>query len=97
MASESTTTTSHQRIKEWVTQRGGHPAMVKDTGTKNDPGVLRIDFPGYSGKDSLSSIDWDTFFTKFDESHLAFLYQETTADGKPSRFCKFVRRDEARH
>jgi hypothetical protein len=57
--------------------------------------VLRIDFPGYSGKDTLAEISWDEFFEKFDEKKLAFLYQEKTATGRPSRFCKLVGRDQA--
>ena len=65
--------------------------MVKGTGgKKDDTGILRIDFPGYSGDGSLQEISWDEFFAKFDESKLEFLYQEQTADGKESRFNKFV-------
>lgn len=72
-------------------QRGGVPSMVKGTGKKkDDTGILRIDFPGYSGEDSLQEISWEEFFQKFDESKLEFLYQEKTADGKESRFNKFV-------
>lgn len=64
--------------------------MVKGTGKKNDTGILRIDFPGYSGEDSLQEISWDDFFKKFDESKLEFLYQDMTSDGEMSRFNKFV-------
>ena len=34
-----------------------------------------------------------SFFDKFEEANLAFIYQEETADGELSRFCKFVDRD----
>lgn len=85
------TTTDHATIQHWVEERGGHPACVKGTGDKNDTGLLRIDFPGYSGEESLQPISWDEFFEKFDEANLAFLYQETQ-DGKPSRFSKLVQR-----
>jgi len=67
------------------------PSVVKGTAKKKDGGgILRIDFPGYSGEDSLQEISWEEFFQKFDESKLEFLYQEKTADGKESRFNKFV-------
>lgn len=54
--------------------------------------MLRIDFPGYDD-DRFEPISWDEFFKKFDEEGLAMLYQDKTADGKVSRFYKFVSRD----
>ena len=95
MAGASKTTTDHDVIRKWVEERGGKPATVKRTGDEEEPGVLRIDFPGYSGKDSLEEISWDQFFEKFDEKNLAFLYQEQTRDGEESRFFKFVSRETA--
>ena len=90
----SKVTTDHDEIRRWVEKRGGRPATVKRTEKGGEPGVLRIDFPGYSGEDTLEEISWDDFFKKFEEAKLAFVYQETTADGKPSRFSKLVRRTE---
>lgn len=96
MSGESRTTTDHDTIRQWVEKREGKPAAVKSTIKGADAGLLRIDFPGYSGGDSLQEISWDDFFEKFEEKHLAFLYQDTTSSGEPSRFFKFVSRD-ARH
>jgi hypothetical protein len=96
MASDSTKkTTDHATIRQWVEERGGHPAMVKGTGSQGEAGVLRIEFPGYSNSnsDSLKEISWDEFFNKFDEKHLAFLYQDEMRSGQESRFSKFVSRD----
>jgi hypothetical protein len=90
--SQATTTTDHETIRQWVEQRGGYPATVKST-ADDEPGVLRIDFPGYGGGNSLERISWESFFGKFESSDLAFLYQERTDEGEPSRFCKFVGRD----
>jgi len=92
--SESKQTTDHDEIRRWVEERGGRPAHVKGTGGKDDAGLLRIEFPGYDDEDDsdVEPIEWDEFFRKFDESRLAFLYQEKKADGKPSTFNKFVRR-----
>ena len=89
--SQAQQTTDHQKIREWVEERGGFPATVKATAEDDEPGILRIDFPGYSGEDTLERISWEDFFEKFDESDLAFLYQEEL-DGDESRFCKFVSR-----
>jgi len=89
--SKSGSTTDHEEIRAWVEKRGGKPVTVKGTGDKEEhAGILRIDFPGYSGGDSLEPISWEEFFQKFDESGLEFLYQEETSDGKESRFNKFV-------
>lgn len=87
-SSASKLTTNHDTIRNWVEDRGGQPSTVKDT--DHGVGILRIDFPGYSGEDSLQHISWEDFFQKFDDNGLAFLYQEQTTDGKQSRFNKFV-------
>jgi hypothetical protein len=89
---EAKTTTDHNQIRKWAEQRGAHPATVEGTGGRNDAGLLRIDYPGYRGKQSLREISWDEFFKKFDENNLAFLYQEKTATGRTSRFSKLVSR-----
>jgi hypothetical protein len=95
MAGNSQMTTDHNVIRKWAEARGGQPATVKGTGSHGEAGVLRIDFPGYSGGDRLEHISWDEFFKKFDENHLAFLYQDQTSDGKESRFFKLVSRETA--
>ena len=95
--STSKTTTNHNEIQRWVEERGGHPARVKGTENKKSAGVLRIDYPGYSGEESLEAITWEEFFDGFDENDLAFLYQDKTADGKQSRFSKLVSRNTTEH
>jgi hypothetical protein len=89
---ESQTTTDHDTIRQWVEERNGKPATVVTTGDAEEPGILRIDFPEAEPDDNLQEIEWDQFFEKFDESDLAFLYQDETADGETSYFCKFVRK-----
>lgn len=90
--SESLKTTDHETIRRWAEERDGHPAHVKRTGSEDDAGILRIDFPGWSGEGELEEISWEEFFRTFDDSNLAFLYQERTASGERSNFNKFVRR-----
>jgi len=80
-------TTNHDEIRKWVEARGGFPAHVRETGSGNDLGVLRIDYPGFSGQDTLERIEWDEWFDAFDLNNLAFLYQ-----GGRSRFSKLVDR-----
>lgn len=85
--SEARTTTNHDEIRKWAEARDGHPAMVD---TKGKGGILRIDFG--EPEDGLEQIEWDEFFRIFEESKLAFLYQDEVKSGKTSRFNKFVER-----
>jgi hypothetical protein len=87
------TTTDHDTIRKWAEERGGHPASVKGTGSEDDPGLLRIDFPGYGGGGKLEEISWDEFFQGFEENQLAFLYEED----RNSRFSKLIRRENRSH
>jgi len=91
----SQTTTDHDQIRQWAEERGAHPACVKGTGGKGDAGVLRLDFPGYTGADSLQEISWDEFFEKFEDQKLALLYQDTTKGGQKSNFNKLVKRSRS--
>lgn len=84
---EATTTTDHDSIRAWIEERNGRPARVK---TGGQGGILRIDFGDTD--ENLEELSWDDFFQIFDENKLAFLHQDQTADGKTSRFNKFVDR-----
>ena len=88
-------TTDHDKIRSWAEDRGAHPACVRGTGGKGDVGMIRLDFPGYSGEGKLEEITWDEWFEEFDKKKLALLYQETTAEGQKSNFNKLVSREEA--
>jgi hypothetical protein len=79
-------TRSASRMAE---ERGGRPARVKGTEGRNDAGLLRIDYPGYSGEESLEGIGWDEWFKGFEQHKLAFLYE----DDKDSRFSKLISRE----
>jgi hypothetical protein len=88
----SKTTIDHEEIRHWAEERGGQPAEVKGT-ERGGTGIIRIDFPGYSGEGKLSPISWDEFFDKFEESNLALVYQDVTARGQRSNFNKLVARE----
>ena len=81
-------TTDHDAIRKWVEARKGRPARVKATGRGKDPGILRIDFPGFSGEDTLEQIEWDEFFEWFDKNKLALLLSSE----RGNRFNKLVDR-----
>jgi len=95
-SAESKVTTNHDEIKKWVEARGGHPARVKGTGDDEGSGVLRIDYPGFSGENRLEEISWEEFFETFEASNLAFLYQDQTRDGEESRFSKLIEREKGK-
>lgn len=88
--SEARRLTDHDDIRAWAEARSGRPSRVKDTGASGGGGVLRFDFG--PPDESLEEISWEEFFRIFDESELALLEQDETADGATSRFSKFVRR-----
>jgi hypothetical protein len=83
-------TTDHKKIRQWIEERQGHPAIVKDT-ERDNGGILRVDFQ--EPDEGLEQTSWEAFFEIFDARKLAFLYQDATGDGKKSRFNKFVERD----
>jgi hypothetical protein len=93
---KATAITDHEEIRRWAEERSAKPSCVRNTGGKGDIGIIRLDFPGYSGEQSLKEISWDDWFQKFDEQGLALLHQETTADGQKSNFNKLVSRETAK-
>ncbi len=89
--------TDHDEIRRWAEARGAKPACVRGTGGKrgkDDPGMIRLDFPGWSGAESLESISWDVWFRAFDENNLALLVQDKTAGREKSNFNKLVKRTD---
>jgi hypothetical protein len=93
MPSKTRTTTDREEIRRWVEEHGGRPVRVRGTDDEDGTGILRIDFPGGAGADSLEPISWDEWFQKFDEKQLAFLYQPEKTSGEDSTFFKLVRRN----
>ena len=93
--SSSKSTKDLKEIQKWAEARGGKPVKVKSVKpNKKGGGILRIDFPGYSGEDSLEEIPWEDWYKIFEESDLTFLYQDKTAEGKESRFFKLIKNKE---
>ena len=95
MPSRSRVLTDHDEIRQWAEERGAKPSCVRGTGGGDDTGMIRLDFPGYSGADSLETIEWNDWFDKFDENNLALLVQDQTARGQKSNFNKLIGRETA--
>ena len=89
------TLVDHDEIRRWAESRGGKPTAVKGTSrAKGDIGMIRIDFPGYSGEGKLEPVPWEAWFAKFDASNLALVVQDRTSGGEISHFNKLVARED---
>jgi hypothetical protein len=89
----SRVTIDHEEIRQWADARCGRPSMVTGTGKQGDQtGILRIDFPGYSGRKTLEPISWDEFFDAFEAHKLALVYS-AHAHGHRSNFNKLIARE----
>jgi ferritin-like metal-binding protein YciE len=88
------TTTDHDFIRRWVEERGGWPARVVGTSRgDDDAGLIRIDFPGFSGEGSLERIEWEEWFQGFEDNQLAFLHRDLDhGGGDLDRFNKLISR-----
>lgn len=91
--SKSRTLTDHDEIRRWAEERDAKPAAVRTTRDDNSTGIIRLDFPGYSGGESLEEIEWDEWFQDFDDNDLALIVQDQTAEGEQSNFNKLVSRE----
>jgi hypothetical protein len=87
--------TDHSEIRQWAQARNATPACVRGTGGGEETGMIRLDFPGFSGVDRLQDISWDEWFQSFEDNKLALLVQEETAGGAQSNFNKLVSRETA--
>jgi hypothetical protein len=93
MASKlSKTTQDHDEIRRWAEARNAIPCEVASTEQDGEAGILRFCFPKAKNRndDSLKEIEWEEFFSKFDENGLSMVYQEKTAGGERSNFNKLI-------
>lgn len=89
--------TDHREIRRWAEERRARPAAVRSTLSDDYIGMIRLDFPGYRGEDSLQEISWDEWFEDFDDRNLALVVDDQAADGELSNFHKLVRRETTEH
>jgi len=86
-------TTDHSEIRRWAESQGAQPALVKDSASHYDPGVLRIRVPGSDLGPRVEPLTWDAFFQKFDEERLALVYPEDHHMAADQMHIKLVRRE----
>ncbi|MCM4077202.1 hypothetical protein [Paractinoplanes hotanensis] len=86
-------TTDHEVIRQWAKARRAVPSTVAGTQHDGHLGVLRFDFPGYSG-DGLVEVSWAEWFEAFDKRRLNFIYQERRSGGERSNFFQLDNPDE---
>jgi hypothetical protein len=95
MARKSRVLTDHDEIRRWAEERDAQPACVRGTGSEEDVGMIRLDFPGYGGETSLEPVEWNEWLQKFDDNNLALLVEVETAGGEQSNFNKIIGRETA--
>ena len=87
--------TAPEESRQCVDEHGATPAREQEPGSSTHAGLIRFDFPGHIGEQSLEAIGWEEWFEKFKESNLALLAPDDTASGKkrtPSRTSRARRK-----
>ncbi len=85
-------TTDHAQIRGWVEEHGGQPALVRRVPEVGDSGDLSLEFLVDGQEPELVSISWADFFQRFEDGHLAFVYEEDGPAGQPTWY--FVDRNQ---
>lgn len=75
-------------IKHWAEERKATPATVPGTEHGDHLGVMRLNFPGYGGKD-LQEVSWEQWIKTFEDRKLVFLFQQHMKNGNQSNFFHF--------
>ena len=89
-------TTDHEKIREWIEDRGGRPASVKGLVEENGveaPEMLHISFG--APDPNMEELAWEEFFERFEDANLALTYEEKAEKGEAPNF-EFVDRDATR-
>src|SRR5262245_8297669 len=93
---KSRTLTDHDEIRRWAEARSVRPSTVRRTPAHDNAGMIRLDFPGYSGGDPLQEISWDEWFEDFEDRNLALIVQDQAADGGRSNFNRLANRESVK-
>lgn len=72
----SIVTIDHKEIKEWVDDKSGKPALIKD----GDNADIRIDFSTKDGGRKLKQISWEEWFKIFEKHAFAFQYKKNNGE-----------------
>ena len=71
--------TALEESRQSVDEPGTTPAREQKPGSVTRAGLIRFDFPGNIGEQSLEAIGWEEWFEKFKERNLSPLAQGETA------------------
>ncbi len=85
-------TTDHDTIRDWVMAHGGQPALLRRVPQVGDGGDLSLEFLADGQEPELVTISWSDFFQRFEDRHLAFVYEEDGPAGALTWY--FVDRDQ---
>jgi hypothetical protein len=84
-------TTDRETIRQWVSERGGMPSMLRRTNHAAEDTLL-INFPNDGSDEPAIDISWADFFRHFDDRNLAFIYQESLPDAEDAQVYQLVDR-----
>lgn len=91
MAGQTYKTSDPEVIRRWATARAGQPAiMPSQENNATTAAVPHIVFPADDYPDTYTTVSWRELFDRMQQEALVFVYQEKTASGSPSCFCRFV-------
>lgn len=94
MIENARVTRNHNKIRKWVEEHGGIPAYTAEKITPDEQEkVLRIIFKNEKNSEKIIVMNWNDFFTKFDQANLAFLYSDDLENGNKTNYYKFVSLD----
>jgi len=85
---QAQTTTDHDVTWQWTKERDGGSSKVTGTEGNDGEGISLVAFA--EADDWLTVVDREECFQTIEQRCLAFLHQDETADGKPSRFFNFI-------
>ncbi len=83
--------TEHDTIRAWVEEHGGQPALTRRIPEVPGEGQLSLEFLVDGQEPELITISWADFFQRFEDQHLAFIYEEGGPGGELTWY--FVDRD----
>ncbi len=90
MFAQGKVTIDRNIIRKWAQARHGWPALVKKVTSAGIEMVLSFVFPDNEPLETVRKISWEEFFEKFDQQHLAFVYQESDRNRELSYYYEFI-------
>lgn len=94
MTNDIEQTIDHSRIRKRIESRNGRLVRIENRTTPVEgKGVIQVIFSDTLLEEQYVQVSWEEFFTRFDQAHLAFVYERCGAEDVTNRFYKFVNRN----